>query len=131
MFDDPKQVPTVVAEASGTSVGVAGVVDRIELACKEGGRFAVLVDARTAGGEMAGRDRRVLLGRLRGLRAELKDRCVGVVFLAGPTGEGEQSTRVRAAGLLLGCPVHATSSLDDARSWLAGRGAAVAGGLAP
>ena len=131
MFDERKPVPTVVAEASGTSAGVAGVVDRIDLACREGGRFAVLVDARTAGGELAGRDRRVLLGRLRSLRAELKDRCVGVVFLAGPTGEGDHGKRVRAAELLLGCPVHATSSLDAARSWLAGRGATLAGGLEP
>jgi hypothetical protein len=124
-------VQALVVEASATSGGVSAVVDRIETACRSGGRFAVLIDARNAEGEMAGRDRRALLGRLRALRGDLKERCVGVVFLgAGDQGD-DQGKRLRAAGLLFGCPVHATGSLDAARGWLAARGATVPGEVRP
>jgi hypothetical protein len=64
---------------------------------------------------------------------------VGVVFLgasAGAEGQGDdqgddQGKRLRAAGLLFGCPVHATGSLDAARGWLAARGATVPGEVRP
>jgi hypothetical protein len=135
MSDGGASVQALVAEASATSGGVAAVVDCIETACRSGGRFAVLIDARNAEGEMAGRDRRALLGRLRALRSDLKERCVGVVFLGAPAGAGDQADdqgkRLRAAGLLFGCPVHATGSLDAARDWLAARGATVPGEVRP
>jgi hypothetical protein len=113
--------------SSGLSAGVAAVVDRIEQACRAGGRFAVLIDARTAGDhgeDMDARDRRALVGRLRALRGELKQRCAGVVFLTGPAA-GDRGRRLRVAGLLFGCPVQTSGSFEAARDWLAARGATV------
>lgn len=127
--DEPLQA--LVVRASGTSAGIAAVADRIEEACRVGRRFAVLVDARGAGGTMAGPDRRALLARLRGLRAQLKERCAGVAFLAPPAGAGDGGRRLRAARLLFGCPVEAFGSLDAARDWLATCGATLPEGVEP
>jgi hypothetical protein len=125
-------VHALVIEASGTPAGVGEVIDRIEQACRAEVRFAVLVDARQAGGEMASGDRRVLLGRLRSLRGELKARCAGVVFLTAPADGGEgESRRLRAARLLFGCPVGTVGSLVGARDWLEARGATVPEGIQP
>jgi len=132
MLQGSERVPTVVVAVSPSS-GVAAVVDRIQEACRDGARFAVLIDARGVGDggeEMDAGARRALVGRLRALRGDLKHLCAGVVFLAGPPA-GERGRRLRAAGLLFGCPVHATASLDAAREWLAARGAIVPEGVQP
>jgi hypothetical protein len=140
MSNGGESVPVLVVEVSGAPGGVAGVagvggvVDRIERACRSGSRFAVLIDARRAGGEMAGRDRRALLGRLRALRGELTARCAGVVFLTAPADGGEadgDGRRLRAARLLFGCPVQAVRSVAAARDWLEARGATVPEGIEP
>jgi hypothetical protein len=135
MSEGSEPVPTLVvavSAASGASVGVAAAVDGIEQACRAGGRFAVLIDARAAGehGDMDAGDRRALVGRLRALRGTLKERCAGVAFLTG-SGTGDQGRRLRAAGLLFGCPVQTSGSLDAVRDWLAARGATAPDGLEP
>lgn len=121
-------VRAVVAEAA-SSRGVGAAVEAIEEACRSGGRFAVLVDARGASETAAtGLSRRALMGRLRVVRPAMRQRCAGVVFLTTPDALARQRRRLRAARAMLSCPVEAVASLDDATGWLAARGVTVPDG---
>lgn len=127
-----------VGEGSATA-GLAAALDELEAACARQQAFGAVVDARsataTATATAADADadadadgptpgRREQLRRLRRLRGELRQWCVGIAFVVASDDAVErQGKHLRAARLMLGCPVDTFSVLDEARAWLAARGA--------
>jgi hypothetical protein len=115
----------VVNVAAPTAAGLARALDQLAAACRTQRRFGAMIDARSAEGPAAGPSpgRVEQIRRLRAMRAELRDRCVGIAFVTAPTEAGGQGKRLRAARLMLGCPVEAFDSVALATGWLAGVGA--------
>jgi hypothetical protein len=121
--------PLVALTVGGSGAGPAAVLAELESVCRRppGEGFGVIVDARGADDvPAAGHGGRVQeVRRLRALRPVLRDRCLGLAFVTEPHELAAQGRRLRAARLLLGCPVEAFDSKPGARDWLAGRGVAV------
>lgn len=115
----------VVVRVGTGSSGVAAALDRLASAIRAEGRFGVIIDARGAddtGRTQPGRVEQVR--RLRALRPGMQAHAAGVAFVTAPVDLGQQRKRLRAARLMLGCPVNAFDTETAALDWLAERGVA-------
>ena len=112
----------VVRAGQGPS-GIGVALWQLEAGARRPGRFGVLVDARPAGDERAPRSGRVeQVRQLRALRPAMTTRSLGVAFVTAPEALAGQRRRLRAARLMLGCPVEVFDSEEPALRWLRDRG---------
>lgn len=122
----PAELLVIRVQGSG-SAALAEALARFETACAVERPFGALVDGRKSEddhGNGRAPEKLEMMRRLRSLRPAMQRHSRGVAFLVTPEELAKQRNRLRAAAVVLGCPVDAFDSATSATAWLAEHGVA-------
>lgn len=115
----------VIHVRGSSSAALAEALDQFEAACAAERPFGALVDGRSSDDDHQGGrapEKLEMMRKLRTLRPAMQQHSRGVAFLITPEELAKQRNRLRAAAVVLGCPVDAFDSDAAAAAWLSEHG---------